>query len=63
MATKEKMSTTSDNDPPQALDEESVRARAYETSQSEDAGTPDENWYRAEQEIRAGHDGDEPPSG
>jgi hypothetical protein len=36
-----------------AIDEEAVRERAYELSQSEDAGTPDENWYRAESELLA----------
>jgi hypothetical protein len=32
--------------------EEACRQRAYEISQSEDAGTPEENWIRAEQEQR-----------
>ena len=35
-----------------AFDEEACRQRAYEISQSEDAGTPEENWIRAEQELR-----------
>jgi hypothetical protein len=34
------------------FDEEACRQRAYEISQSEDAGTPEENWIRAEQELR-----------
>jgi hypothetical protein len=32
--------------------EEACRQRAYEISQSEHAGTPEENWLRAEQELR-----------
>ena len=35
-----------------AFDEEACRQRAYEISQSEAAGTPEENWIRAEQELR-----------
>jgi Protein of unknown function (DUF2934) len=31
--------------------EHTIRLRAYEISQSGDAGTPEENWLRAEQEI------------
>jgi hypothetical protein len=31
-----------------------VARRAYEISLREDAGTPDENWARAEEELRAG---------
>ena len=34
------------------FDEEACRQRAYEISQSEHAGTPEENWVRAEQELR-----------
>ena len=34
------------------FDEEACRQRAYEISQSEDAGTPEENWIRAEAELR-----------
>jgi hypothetical protein len=33
-------------------DDEPVRRRAYELSQGEDAGTPEENWLRAEEELR-----------
>ena len=36
----------------EAPDEEAVRQRAYEISQREDAGTDDENWARAERELR-----------
>jgi hypothetical protein len=32
--------------------EEAIAARAYEISLGEDAGTPEENWQRAEQELR-----------
>ncbi|MFN8222076.1 MAG: DUF2934 domain-containing protein [Gaiellales bacterium] len=32
---------------------ERIRVRAYEISQRQDAGLPEENWYRAEAEIRA----------
>ncbi len=31
--------------------EERIRRRAYEISQQEDAGTPEENWQRAEREV------------
>ena len=34
------------------FDEEACRQRAYEISQSEDAGSPEENWIRAEAELR-----------
>ena len=33
------------------IDEEACRQRAYEISQSEHAGTPEENWLRAEAEL------------
>jgi len=29
-----------------------IRRRAYEISQGQDAGTPEENWARAEREVR-----------
>ena len=32
--------------------DEDVRRRAYEISQSSDAGTDEENWHRAERELR-----------
>jgi len=43
----------SDPDPGPAPDdrEERIRRRAYEISQQEDAGTPEENWQRAEREL------------
>jgi hypothetical protein len=31
--------------------EERIRRRAYEISQQEDAGTPEDNWQRAEREL------------
>jgi hypothetical protein len=34
------------------VDEESCRILAYEISMSESSGTPEENWLRAEQELR-----------
>ena len=30
-----------------------IARRAYEISQSANAGSPEENWYRAERELRA----------
>jgi hypothetical protein len=33
-------------------DEEAIRRRAYEISQREDAGNEQENWERAERELR-----------
>jgi hypothetical protein len=59
MATKEKAPETSEisrDRSQRALDEQAIRSRAYEISQSERAGTPEENWYRAEQELRADDD-------
>lgn len=59
MATKEKAPETSEirrERSQRGLDEHAVRSRAYAISQSEDAGTPEENWYRAEQELRAAAD-------
>jgi hypothetical protein len=32
--------------------DEACRQRAYEISESDDAGTPEENWLRAEAELR-----------
>ena len=37
-----------------ALDRDEVARRAYEISQSVEAGTPEENWHRAEEELREG---------
>ena len=33
-------------------DDEAIRERAYEISQRPDAGTPEENWARAIEELR-----------
>ena len=34
------------------ITDEQIRARAYEISQGPDGGTEEENWMRAEQELR-----------
>jgi hypothetical protein len=36
--------------------DELIRQRAYEISQGEDAGSPEENWERAAQELRPAED-------
>ncbi|HSL12522.1 MAG TPA: DUF2934 domain-containing protein [Actinomycetota bacterium] len=36
------------------ITDEQIRERAYEISQRQDAGTPEENWRRAEEELRGG---------
>ena len=43
----------SDTDPGPEPDDrqERIRRRAYEISQQQDAGTPEENWQRAEREL------------
>jgi hypothetical protein len=33
------------------VDEEVLRQRAYEISQSDEGGSPEENWLRAENEL------------
>jgi CHAD domain-containing protein len=40
------------------VDDESVRSRAHEISQGPEAGTPEENWRRAEREFTVAHDYD-----
>jgi CHAD domain-containing protein len=40
------------------MHDDAVRRRAYEISQADDAGTPAENWARAEQEFAVVHDYD-----
>lgn len=40
---------------PEALGEAAVRARAFEISQTAEAGTPEENWLRAERELHVAH--------
>ena len=34
------------------IDEETIRRRAFEISQGDDAGSEQENWERAERELR-----------
>ena len=34
------------------VDHEAIRRRAFEISAGPDAGTPEENWLRAEEELR-----------
>ena len=36
--------------------DEQIAARAYEISQSEDAGNDEENWTRAERELHSAQD-------
>jgi CHAD domain-containing protein len=45
-------------DEPDQTDAHGVRERAYEISQEPDAGTPDENWERAERELAVAHEYD-----
>ncbi len=45
-------------DEPEQTDAHGVRERAYEISQRPDAGTPEENWSRAEQELAVEHEYD-----
>jgi CHAD domain-containing protein len=40
------------------MDDESVRLRAHEISQGPEAGSPEENWRRAEREFTVAHDYD-----
>ena len=40
------------------MDDESLRLRAHEISQGLEAGTPEENWRRAEREFTVAHDYD-----
>jgi hypothetical protein len=37
-----------------ASSEDAIRTRAWEISQREDAGSPEENWQQAIDELRAG---------
>jgi CHAD domain-containing protein len=43
---------------PEREDAHSIRERAYEISQQPHAGTPEENWYRAERELTVVHEYD-----
>lgn len=38
---------------PLELTDEQIARRAYEIFESEDSGTDQENWFRAEQELRS----------
>jgi hypothetical protein len=38
------------------ITDEQIAARAYEISQSEDAGSDEENWARAERKLRSPHE-------
>ena len=38
---------------PRQVTHEQIARRAYEISKSGNAGTPEDNWYRAERELRA----------
>ena len=39
-------------DEPERPSEEAIRERAYEISLRADGGSPEENWKRAEEELR-----------
>jgi len=41
------------SDDPTVMDEDAVRLRAHEISQRPDAGSPEENWLRAVDELRS----------
>jgi CHAD domain-containing protein len=47
-----------DDFPAEQSDVHVIRARAYEISQGPEAGTPDENWLRAEREFAVQHEYD-----
>jgi len=38
---------------PRQVTQEQIARRAYEISQSGTGGTPEDNWFRAERELRA----------
>ena len=42
--------------------EDAIARRAYEISQSEEAGTPEENWQRAEHQLRGEPGADPSPT-
>ena len=42
----------------QEIDEEAIRRRAYELSKEEGAGSPEENWERAERELHGTSEGE-----
>ena len=39
-------------EPPTSVDDAAIAARAHEIAQSSEAGTDEENWLRAERELR-----------
>jgi hypothetical protein len=39
-------------------DQEQIARRAYEISQSEESGSDEDNWRRAEEELRSGQTGE-----
>ena len=51
METVDQRDETEDEGADSRLDEEALRQRAYEISESDDGGTPEENWLRAENEL------------
>jgi hypothetical protein len=63
MLTRKSTTTTEDTDssytngrtstPRREVTHEQIARRAFEISKSGTAGTPEENWYRAERELRA----------
>jgi hypothetical protein len=51
MASKEKPQAEDEAEAGSPAVDEEIRRRAYEISQSEGSGTPEENWHRAEREV------------
>jgi hypothetical protein len=47
------MSLNNEPTPEESVTDEMIAKRAYELSQSEEGGTPEENWAQAERELRA----------
>lgn len=43
------------------IDEDAIARRAHEIHESGEGGTPEENWLRAEEELRGSRRGGEPP--
>ncbi len=43
--------------PVEGITDELIARHAYEISESPDSGTPEENWERAERELREGRAG------
>lgn len=46
------MTDTFQGDSGGEVTEEAIRRRAHEISERDDSGTPEENWQRAERELR-----------